>query len=967
MLIAGEAGVGKTRLVTEATAYAVAQGYQQLQGACFQTDHSSPYAPLLDLIRAQLTNQSPPAILDELSPIAQVLGPLLPELIPPSATLLPSWQIEQSQEKIQIHWAFVKFFLKQAALCPTLLIIEDLHWCDEASLECLYLLARHCLHHPLLLLLTYRDDERNLHLRHWLARLRHDHISQETTLQCLTMAETAEMLKAIYPDHGLPRAEFVRTIYELTEGNPFFIEEVLDALSASRSHRSGDSLWAHRLLDDLPIPRSIEDAVQRKTAGLSPAAQDLANLAAVAGRRFDLNLLFHLTGHSESRFLLLLKELIACQLVIEESADRHAFRHALTREAIYSGLMQRERQALHRQIGEAIEKVYADHLGIRAGDLARHWHLAGQWDKALAYSRQAGLSALTLHAPREAITHFTRALEAAERSLVPASGDLLRSRGQAFEWIGGFTEARQDYEAALARARLAHDGKLEWQVLVDLGQLWAQANHERSRDYYEQALGAARIQEEPAILAHTLNRLGNWHINADEPAKGERYHQEALGIFEASDDQSGRAATLDLLGMTACLGGDLLRSTGYYREAIALFEELDDRRGLVSSLATLAYLGGAPQAATVILGLQPERAIESGERGLRIAREIGWRSGEAYAEVLLGACLSVRGEYDRALPHLNSALAIAQEIDHGSWTALAHTALGATHLDLLDLSPARHHLEQALAIARKIGFVSRLRSVTGLLANVYTAAGEFKRADELVDEVLGPDARFQTIGQRGCWCARCEVAVARGEPERALAIADRLLATAQHADPSGESGIPRLAMLRGKALSALKRTVDAEAAFLLARTGALAQGAKPLRWRVAVALGHLYHKGARRAEAEAAFAEAHTIIGELATAILDEKLRTSFLAQSTVLISGGRPLSPRQAAQQTFRGLTEREREVVTLIASGMTNQQIADRLVLSKRTIETHIGSIMAKLACNSRSQVVVWAAQKGFGKTSV
>jgi DNA-binding CsgD family transcriptional regulator len=967
VLIAGEAGVGKTRLVAEATAYAVAQGYQQLQGACFQTDRSSPYAPIIDLMRTRFANLSATAIMDELGPMMQVLSPLLPELVSPSAALSPLRQIEQSQDKLQLLSAFVWFFLKQATLCPTLLIIEDLHWSDEASLECLYLLARRYTRHPLMLLLTYRDDERNPRLRHWLARLRHDRISQEITLRRLTMAETAEMLTAIHPDHDLPRAEFVKTIYELTEGNPFFVEEVLSSLITSRAPTSGDSLWDHWSPNDLPIPRSIEDTVQRRTERLNRAARELANLAAVAGRRFDLDLLLYLTGYSESRLLLLLKELIAYQLVIEESADRYAFRHALTREAIYAELLRRERQALHRQIGEAIEEVYVDSLGTHIGDLARHWHLARQWDKALTYSHQAGSRALLFHAPREAIVHFTHALEAAERSGIPASGDMFRGRGQAFEWVGEFAAARQDYEAALAWARSAHDDKLEWQVLLDLGLLWAQTDHGRSRDCYEQALVVARAQEEPALLAHTLNRLGNWHINADEPAEGQRCHQEALGIFEAADDRSGRAMTLDLLGMTACLGGDLLQSTGYYREAIALFEELDDRRGLVSSLATLAYLGGAPQAATVVLGLKSQKAIESGERGLRIAREIGWRSGEAYAQVLLGACLSVRGEYHKALPHLHGALTIAQDIDHGTWTALAHTALGAVYLDLLNLTLARQHLEQALAIARKIGFVSRLRSVAGLLANVYTAAGEFQRADDLVDEVLGLDAPFQTIAQRGCWCARCEAALARGESERALAIADQLVATAHYADPLGESGIPRLAMLRGEALAMLKRPREAEAAFLSARKNALAQEAKPLLWQVNAALGHLYQNGARRVEAEAAFEEARKVAGELATAIPDAELRSSFLARTAILIPGESPPSPRQAARQAFHGLTEREREVATLVAAGRTNQQIADELVLSKRTIETHVGSIMAKLACHSRAQVAVWATQKGLGKTPI
>src|SRR5262249_49377563 len=151
---------------------------------------------------------------------------------------------------------------------------------------------------------------------------------------------------------------FLDGIYALTEGNPFFIEEVLRSLLSSDEIAGVDEAWQRRPLAELHIPRTVQDAVGRRTCRLSTAARDLLVLAAVAGQRCDFALLEDLTGHDERRLLRLLKELIDAQLMVEESADRFTFRHALTREAVRGEILARERRTLHGQIAAAIEARY---------------------------------------------------------------------------------------------------------------------------------------------------------------------------------------------------------------------------------------------------------------------------------------------------------------------------------------------------------------------------------------------------------------------------------------------------------------------------------------------------------------------------------------------------------------------------------------------------------------------------------
>ncbi len=200
----------------------------------------------------------------------------------------------------------------------------------------------------------------------------------------------------------------------------------------------------------------------------------------------------------------------------------------------------------------------------------------------------------------------------------------------------------------------------------------------------------------------------------------------------------------------------------------------------------------------------------------------------------------------------------------------------------------------------------------------------------------------------------------RERPARALDILDQLVASAaQRAE--GQSSL-RVLKLRGEALAALQRPAEAEGAFKTAREIAEAQGVRPVQWRVCVALGKLYHAQGRNTEAEQAFATARSLIEELAATSADESLRDNFLHLAMAMLPHTRPLSPRQAAKQAYGGLTAREREIAALIAQEKFNREIADILVLSERTIETHVSNIMFKLGFTSRRQIATWAIERGL-----
>ena len=961
VLLSGEAGIGKSRLVAEAKAYAAAQEFLLFQGNCFSADIAYPYAPLLDLVRSSAANQLAAAIASGLAPFARELHQLLPDvvLLPPDQAPLVS--SDPQQEKRRLFAALTQFFMGQAIKQPVLLIIEDIHWSDDTSLEFLHALARRCSAHPLLILLTYRSDEVRPILRHFLAQLDRERLAEEISLSRLTRSGVEAMLRAIFALPRSVRLELPDSIYTLTEGNPFFIEELLKSLIAAGDIFYADGRWDRKPLSELHIPRSVQDAVQQRTDLLSEDARRVLILAAAAGRRFDFALLQQLTNHDEPHLLSLMKELMAAQLVVEESEERFAFRHALTRQAIYADLLVRERKALHRSIADTMERLSGSSPDAYLADLAYHFFEAGAWGKAMEYGQRAGEQAQRLYSPRAAIEHVTRALDAAQRGSILPPTMLYRQRGQAYETLGDFERAQADYKTTLQMAQRAGDGHGEWQALMDLGFLWAERDYSQTGAYCQEALALARGMGDPLTLAHTLNRLGNWHLNVEQPLEALHAHQEALTLFQEAHDAPGIAQTYDLLGMTSGLGGDLLQGTAYSQQAITLFQQLDDRQGLASSLTTLMVFGGVYETETMVPGPNSFAAsLYSGELALQTAREIDQRSAEAYALLGLGQYLGPRGEYARAFEVVQAGLALSEQIEHHQWMTFGHGELGVLYRELLALPEARQQLEQGLTLAHEIGSWHWIRSFSGFLAPVLLLQHDLTKAEAILTAALEADGAMQTTGQRLVWAARADLALARSDPGQALDITERLIASATNL--SDERVIPRLWKLRGEALARLDRVVEAEAMLRAAQETARAQGLRPSLWRIGVALGRLYQNQGRREEAEQAFASTRTIIEEIAANVPDEQVREEFLRQAIAMLPHVRSLSPDRAAKQTFGGLTMREREVATLIAQGKINREIAEDLVVSERTVESHVSNIMFKLGLHSRRQIRDWAVEKGL-----
>lgn len=984
VLLSGEAGIGKSRLAAEVKTEARARGFLVLQGSSFPADRSSPYASLLDLFGSSQAKELLSRSDANLEPVARGLSQLHPGLVPLGPMPPPSGEMElraldPEQEKRRWFVALTGFFTSLATKQPLLLIIEDLHWSDETSLEFLLSMARRCADHPLLLIMTYRYDEMYPTLRSWLAQLDRERLAQELALAPLSPSELDAMLQAIFDRPGPVPADTLDVLYGLTEGNPFFVEEIVKSLVAAGAITAGAVVVESGMrnaepLNALPIPRSIQAAVHQRTERLSAAALYVLILAAVAGRRFDFALLQRITHHDEPELLRLMKELISAQLVVEESEELFAFRHALTRQAIYAQLLLRERKALHRTIAETMEQFFASTPDAHLGEFAYHFHQAGVWDKALEYDHRAGERALSLYAPRAASEHLTRALEAARYLQLAPPAKSYFARGQAYATLGDFNRARDDYERAAASARNLHDGLLEWQSTIALGFLWASRDYKQAGEWFRRASVLAEQLADPHLRARSLNRLGNWLVNTGHAEDGLRLHQEALQLFEGIQDTQGMAETFDLLGTASAFIGDQVKAVQQFGHAIDLFRTLGDRQGLVSSLISRA--SQSLPLANIISYCElrtREECVHDAEEALSLARQIDSPSEQAFAENTLARTLVSFGEFGPALTHARESLRIATAIEHRQWLVANSACTGYIYYLLLAPAQARATWESGLSLARELGSTHWIAFLSTYVALACLLQHDLSSAKAALDAVMPREQPPQDFAQRHIAWAWCELSLSQGAPEIALRIAAQLLESAP--DTRAQDGepvepvqpIPHLLKLKGEALMGLGRLEEAVEALESAKRGAFVRQDPHDLWTIHRSLGQLYHLLGREDDVREEHAAAQHVIEHLGATlddagVADMALRDQFVQTALNSLPRAKQLPPRQATRRAFGGLTARERQVAALIAQGKTSREIAEQLVVSERTAEVHVSNILGKLGFSSRAQIAAWAVEKGL-----
>lgn len=419
VVLAGEPGVGKTRLAFEFGTAVHRDGGVVLAG---RSDEETlvPYQPFVEALTHHVTNVSIEDLETFIGPIGAELSRLVPQLADRLPELPNPRQARDSEPESDRYRLFetVTHYLAEASLAmPMLLLLDDLQWADKPTLLLLRHIMRSPRDTPLLIVGTYRDTD--VAPRHPLlalfADLRRSHAFERLLIKGLNARSTAALIRAWAG--GDPPQQFSRAVHDETEGNPFFVEEVLHHLRDTGTLEPGEGRWTTGIsVEDLGIPEGVSEVIAHRLGRLSEPAITALTAAAVIGRRFTLPVLHEVAGIAEHDLVDALDEALVAAIISEDAEPGHySFSHTLVRETLYSRLGTIRRVRQHLRIGEVLESLYADDLDAHLGELAYHFGegaAGGDVDRAVDYATRAGDHALTVFAYEEAAGHYERALQA---------------------------------------------------------------------------------------------------------------------------------------------------------------------------------------------------------------------------------------------------------------------------------------------------------------------------------------------------------------------------------------------------------------------------------------------------------------------------------------------------------------------------------------------------------------------------
>jgi DNA-binding CsgD family transcriptional regulator/tetratricopeptide (TPR) repeat protein len=941
LLVGGEAGVGKSRLIQ--TALDGRDDVRVLTGGCIELGGEGlPLVPLVDALRT-LARTTPAVVLD------RILGPARPEL----ARLLPELAGGDGPPALagstaQLFELVLGVLGRIAADRPLVLVVEDLHWADRSTLDLVAFLVRTLQGLPVLLVVTYRSDEvdRRSPLRPLLSTWERMREVEQVQLPRFSRAEVASQVAAI--NGARPDGDLVDLVFDRSGGNAFFVEEVL------RSLREGASA------DD--VAPSLRDVLLARVERLSRPAQRLLQVAAVAGRWVPEPLLAEVAGGGEDEFFDVLREPVDASLLIVDGTGRgYAFRHALTRDAVYQDLLPGQRVKLHTAYAQALDRdpaLAGDDSSVSA-TLAVHWYAAHDLPRALSASVRAGREAMAGFAPAEAQRHFERALEVwdsvpdAETWAGTDQVDVLRLAAQASSYSGDSPRALSLLEQALEQTDRTTDPERAALIV-----------EQRANTLRVQGADVAGIAEletaltwlpaEPsavratvlASLAHGLQRLGE----GDRIAVAAR---AALEVARAVGAQAEEASALITLGGTVSYLEDAAEGEAALREGLRLALEIGDHdkalRGYANLSDALETRGKHRQAA------------EAARGGLELARRVGVsRTFGAFLAGNLVEPLVRLGEWPEAEELAREYLATGVgDIFAASLLELlgyVATCRGAVAEALDCMKQARRNLGES-------GDPQFTHALAYIEADVSRARGDLAGAVAVVAEGLLQSSAWSI---RYVWPliwlgARIEADAATRARDLGDPFPERRLAAP--AIPESTADFSPAATAYGLMTAAEHLRADGEPAPGAWREAVAAWEAAGDAWPLAYARFRLAEAlcadGCRDEAVEPLRAAARSAASLRAQPLLDD---VQALARRARLSLDGRSPVPVAEPEPIPFSLTDREREVLTLVAAGRSNGQIAAELFISPKTASVHVSNILAKLGVGGRVEAAGVAHRLGL-----
>jgi DNA-binding SARP family transcriptional activator len=832
-LISGEPGIGKSRIIQETTVLASQQGFHPLSARCYQVEQTMTYQPLIDLVRQVMAyddcwQQLAPVWLRELV----ILVPEMGDMAAAGTTVSPTIDEPDENQQARLFQAIFHLFANQTDQYKLFLVIEDIHWADPATLQCLHYLVRNIARIPIALFFTLRGESlsTDADLNAMIHSLRQEVHVQFLSLGRLTEDDTTMLLEQM-ADTAANADRLGYWLYKETDGNPFFLMSLLQSMREGKLlDEAAKTDWGAlaRIDPTLTLPDAIRDLVRDRLQRLTQAEREALDWMAVHGRPIDFSTLQAISHQPQMTLLNAVEQLEDRQLLVETTGE-YDFGHNKISEVVYYDLSTPRRSLYHRQIAETMEVLPIP--SDKASLVAHHFERGGENEKALSYWMRAGKHALETYAYQQAARHYERAL---------ALTDQPTTQMDAYLGLGRAFSLQDDHKAAT--------------VVIKRGLKLAERFSDDARHarlLYTQAQNASRQHR---------------------PDGGKPEVEAALLAAEQAGDEYYLAQSLLLLTEVHESSGDLSSALETASRAQIVSSKLNDNQLEARSLVEIGFLH-AQRA-------EFNEAVNAAEGGLSLLAETDDRNAIAYAWNILGRALGGRGDYRHALDAFHQSQEEAQIVRDRLLLAQAFNMQGWLHRELGDYKSALNFDEKGVDLAERWSKPSPEISARLNVCLDVLRLGDPERALVLLDEIE-VQINAGSFGFHN-WRWRVRLLHARGlcylvldDPAKVLGIADEGLLLA-------ETGVIRkyIALnheLRGMALAELGG-VD-EAIYELETAVALADTIQyqPVRWASRQRLAKLYLQIGREGEAKNTSSEAEDIIQTIASSLEDETLRVIFL------------------------------------------------------------------------------------------
>jgi len=729
VVVNGEAGIGKTRLIMELKKYSSLHKAVFLSSKPFEFGITPPYHIFFQIIKEyfQQLGRHNIQIFGILQSVYKTeLVKFIPELISVINTFEESSKLSPEYEKMRLFDAIYHVLAIIAQKSSLIIFLDDMQWARESDLELLGYLVRNIVNLPILVCCAYRIEEVDEQhpLSQFLRAMSREHRFEMSGLKGLCYNDTKQLLNAII-GFFVPE-NICNLIYNETKGNPFYIEEIIKSFVEQGNIYWVKTNWAFKDLKNIMLPRSIGDLMHRRLENVESELKELLNQASAIGNQFTIPLLQKLTNKNEGYLLDLLDLGIKNLLINVESNEKYSFANILLQRALYEDLTPTKRRRLHLQIAQALEILYAGELHEVYENLSHHYLMAEEWQLAFDYNLKAAKKLKELYANQDAILHYMTCLDLINQNKVQQTKlaiQIYQALGEICFLISNYMDAMKYYKILLQRDDL--DVKRKSETMVNLGRIYEKvADFDSALECYDEARKFLDDKEHKIEMAKLDAAAIPIYIKRGEHTKVISLAANALSVFESMQDDNNLVSVYTSLGTMYYDKSEWDKAETFYKKALDHMEKTND---LYQVANCLNNLGNVYHRIS-----NYDNAIEYHTKALKIREKIGDRYGISSSLNNIALIYDESGEWKRCIEYHHKSLDISKSLNSVRSVALSYCNLGFTLLKMGELEKSVEYSLQALKIFKAIGDLNLTASTQNNLAYAYIALG---KTDEALKEL----------------------------------------------------------------------------------------------------------------------------------------------------------------------------------------------------------------------------------------